>query len=76
MASGGRVCVGNFNANGLKVNDDNDDNDNDNDNIGRALARNFYLPFFISCFLAIRPAFDRFRRSALEGRGSVFYRLL
>jgi len=43
VAFGGRVCVGNFNANGLKVNDDNDDNDNDN--IGRALARNFCLPF-------------------------------
>jgi hypothetical protein len=43
VASGGRVCVGNFNTNGLKVNDDNDDNDNDN--IGRALARNFCLPF-------------------------------
>ena len=50
MASGGRVCVGNFNANGLKVNDDNDDNDNDNDNIGRALARNFYLPFLFHAF--------------------------
>ncbi len=33
-ASGGRVCVGNFNADGLKVNADNDDNGN----IGRALA--------------------------------------
>ena len=45
-AFGGRVCVGNFNANGLKVNDDNDDNDNDN--IGRALARNFCLLFYLS----------------------------
>jgi hypothetical protein len=44
VASGGRVCVGNFNANGLNVNDDNDDNDYDN--IGRALAWNFCLPFY------------------------------
>jgi len=36
-ASGGRVCVGDFNAHGLRVNDVNDDYDNDY--IGRALAR-------------------------------------
>jgi hypothetical protein len=44
VASGGRVVVGNFNANGLKVNVDNDDNDNDN--VGGALARNFCLLFY------------------------------
>ena len=42
MAFGGRVCVGIFNANGLKVNDDNDDNDNDN--IGRALVKSESKP--------------------------------
>jgi len=45
VAAGGRVEVGNFNANGLKVNADNDDNDNQN--VGRALARNSCLPFFL-----------------------------
>jgi len=44
-ASGDRVYAGNFNANGLNVNDNNDDNRNDN--LGRAVVRNFYLLFFI-----------------------------
>jgi hypothetical protein len=36
-AVGGRVCLGNFNANGLNVNDDNDDDDNSN--VGWSVAR-------------------------------------